>query len=256
MDFTIIIGLAIAFGILVKVIGIQASAHLFLSSEALIVVIGGLIAASFVQFPLSQLKELGPRVRVLFFSRKRNYRNDILMLLKMSKKLHQSGHMSFEQDIEAIKDPFMKHALQMVMEKVEPEKIRRMLNEMIDHSEKRHEQGIYYFEQLAKLAPGFALVGTLVGMIKMLSSLQDPQSIGPHMATALVSTFYGVTLSNLIFLPLAGRFRVFSYEERLHKEILIEGIVGMASGDLPYNIFQKINMIVTQKDRAFLSKEK
>jgi chemotaxis protein MotA len=252
MDFTIIIGIAIAIGMLIDVIGTGATAALFLSREALIIVGGGLMAATFVQFPWDQIKQLIPRMRILFYSRKRNHRSDIILLLKLSRQMHSGGRLSLEKEIDNIKDPFMQHAMKMVMDKVPAEQIKLMLIEMINHSENRHEQGIYYFEQLAKYAPGFALVGTLCGLVKLLSNISDPKSIGPNMATALVSTFYGVTLSNLVFLPLAGRLKVASYEERLHKEVLIEGITAMANNELPYNIREKVYMIITEKDRVFL----
>ena len=113
----------------------------------------------------------------------------------------------------------------------------------------------YYFEQLAKFAPGFALVGTLIGLVKLLSAISDPKSLGPNMATALVSTFYGVSLSNLVFLPMAGRLRMLSYQERIHKEVLIEGIISIAHGELPYVVREKVFMLVTEKDRNYL-KEK
>ncbi len=255
MDFTIVFGLIMAVVVVVGTIGIKAATTIFVSHEALTIVFGGLTAATFVQFPWKQIKELIPKIRILFFSKKRDHRKDIILLLKLSKKMHTSGRLTLEKDIDAIPDAFMKHAMQMIMDKVPPEQLKLMLKEMIEHSESRHEQGIYYFEQLAKYAPGFALVGTLIGLVKLLSSLNDPKSIGPNMATALVATFYGVGLSNLVFLPLAGRLRVASYEERIHKEVLIEGLTALANNELPYNIREKIYMIITEKDRVYLKKQ-
>ncbi|MGE4169656.1 MAG: motility protein A [Candidatus Margulisiibacteriota bacterium] len=252
MDLTIYVGLALLLAIFLNVIGIKQSAALFVSPEAFQVIFGGLIAATLIQNPWKQLKELASKAKILFSNNKLNYREDTLLLLRLSKKIHTEGRNSLESEITSIKDPFMSHAMQMVMDKVDPAQIKALLKEMIEHSESRHEQGIYYFEQLAKLSPGFALVGTLIGLVKLLSNLSDPKTIGPHMGTALVSTFYGVAMSNLVFLPLASRLRVASYNERIHKEMLIEGIIAIANDELPYLVRDKIYMIVTEKDRKFL----
>ena len=240
MDPTIFIGLLLAVGILVDSIGIHDGLKLFMNREALTVVIGGLISATFVNFPMAQLRSMGGWVKALFFSNRRNHLKDTLLLLNLCYKMHREGRMALEKEIVLIKDVFMKQAMVMIMNKAEPAQIKILLKEMIEQTEKRHDQGIHYFEQMAKYAPGFALVGTLMGLVKLLSHVSDPKSIGPSMAIALVSTFYGVSLSNLLFLPLAGRLKVSSYAEALHKEILIEGIISMASGELPFAVREKI----------------
>jgi len=252
MDPTIIIGLLIVVVVMLETIGIETGLKLFLSKEAGMVVGCGLLATSLINFPAGQLKQIGGWFKKLFFSSSRNYRLDMLLLIKLSFKMNREGRASLESEILNIKDNFLRYAMIQIMNKVDPEQIKLMLKEMIEHSEMRHEQGIHYFEQMAKYAPGLALVGTLIGLVKLLSNLSDPKSIGPNMAIALVSTFYGVSLSNLVFLPMAGRLKVSSYAERTHKEILIEGIISMAKGELPLSTREKIYSLVTEKDRTFL----
>ncbi len=257
MDISIILGLFVVFGILGFTIGPQVISGLFFSKEAFVVVIGGIVASSLVQYPIRDLWALVSRFKVLFLSSSKGYREHISLLVRLSHKMHTQGRASLEKDLDTIEDSFIRHAVELVVANYPPEQIKLMMKEMIENSENRHEQGIYYFEQLAKFAPGFALVGTLMGLVKLLSNISDPKSLGPNMATALVSTFYGVTLSNLVFLPMAGRLRVMSYKERIHKEILVEGIVSMAQGELPYVVKEKIFMLVTDKDREyFKSREK
>ena len=252
MDPTIIFGFMLVGFILIEAIGINSFIALFLSHEALIVIGCGLLATSLINFPAAQLKHMGGWLKKLFFSSSRNYRLDMLLLIKLSFKMNREGRAALEAEISQIKDTFLRYAMIQVMNKVEPDQIKLMLKEMIEQSEMRHEQGIHYFEQMAKYAPGLALVGTLIGLVKLLSNLDDPKSIGPNMAMALVCTFYGVASSNLIFLPMSGRLKVSSYAERIHKEILIEGIISMAKGELPITIREKIYSLVTEKDRKFL----
>lgn len=254
MDPTIFIGLAIVLGILLETIGIEMGMKLFFSKEAFIVVGCGLLATTLINFPLAQLKSLRGWIRVIFFTTSRNHREDILYLVRLSFQIHKQGHASLENEIDKIKDTFLRYAVIQIQHKTPPEQLKLMLKEMIESSEKRHEMGIHYFEQMAKYAPGLALVGTLIGLVQLLSNLEDPKTIGPNMAIALVSTFYGVGAANLLFLPLSGRLRVASYAERVHKEILIEGIMAIAQGELPFVVREKIYSLVTEKDRAYLKK--
>jgi len=254
MDFTIFLGFLVIAGIFYETIISNGNAGLFYSSHAFIVVVGGILAVTLINFPFSQMKMIGVWFRVLFFPKTRNHRADILFLIKMSYQIHRQGLPSLEQNISNTKDNFLRYALIQIQQKTDPVHIRVMLREMVDSSEKRHEMGIHYFEQIAKYAPGLALVGTLLGLVQLLSNLDDPKSVGPNMATALVATFYGVGSSNLIFLPLADRLRVASYAERLHKEILIEGIMAIAKGELPIVVKEKIYSLVTEKDREYLRK--
>ena len=252
MDFSIVIGLLFIAGILFETIGLGSASRLFFSREAFVIVFGGLFAASFVMLPFRELRTMPIRFLIMFRSKSRNYRQDIVLLLRLSQLMHTRGRGALEQEAEAIKDPFMRHAINLIVAQYPIVEMKHMLHEMIESSENRHEQGIFYVEQLAKYAPGFALVGTLIGLVKLLASISDPKSLGPNMATALVSTFYGVALSNLIFLPMAGRLRMLSYQERIHKEVLIECLVSIASGELPYVVREKIYMLITDSDRKFL----
>ncbi len=256
MDIAIVVGFCIVFTLLFEAIGFEAATTLFMSKEAAIVVGGGILATSLINFPFHQLKQMGAWFRVMFMSRRGNYRADIQLLIRLSFKIHREGRQSLEGEISQIKDNFLKYAMLQIMNKVEPDHIRIMLKEILEQSERRHEQGIHYFEQMAKYAPGLALVGTLIGLVKLLADLSDPDSVGPNMALALVATFYGVASSNLIFLPMAGRLKVTSYAELVHKEILIEGILAMARNELPISVREKIYSLVTEKDRIYLkSKE-
>ncbi len=254
MDPTIVVGLALVVFILFETIGIDTGLKLFLSKEAGIVVGLGLTATSLINFPFAQLKNYGAWLKALFLTRSRNHRKDVLFLIGISYKINRQGLPALEAEIDKIKDKFVRYAVIQIQQKEDPEHIRLMLRELIENSEKRHELGIHYFEQMAKYAPGLALVGTLIGLVQLLSKLDDPKSIGPNMAIALVSTFYGVGLSNLIFLPMSGRLKVSSYAERVQKEILIEGILSIAKGELPVVVKEKMYALCTEKDRKYFKK--
>lgn len=254
MGIGLYIGLGIVIVILVELIGVDANAKLFLSKEASIAVIGGLVSAALINFPKSQIVKIGSWFKIIFRSPKKDLIEDIVLLLRLSKKLSREGRPSLESEIDKIQDGFLKSAMTLVMNRVEPHEIKVLLKEMIEQSQGRHEQGIHFFEQMAKYAPGLALIGTLAGLVKLLANVSDPKTIGPNMALALVCTFYGVTISNLVFLPLSGRLKVSSHEESVHREQLVEAIVAMASNELPIVVQEKLYMLLTSKDRALVTK--
>lgn len=230
-------------------------AQLFVSREAIIVVGVGLISAAMINFPGSQLNKVGGWCRVLFRSQRGTFIDDVVILLQFSKRLTREGRAALENEVDAIQDVFMQTALRLVVNRVDPAEIRTLLKEMIDRSQSRHEQAILFFESMAKFSPGLALIGTLAGLVKLLANVSDPKSLGPNMALALVCTFYGVSFSNLVFLPLSGRLKSSSHEEAVQKEQLVEAIVSMASNELPVVVEEKLYMLLTAKDRAKVKKK-
>jgi len=129
----------------------------------------------------------------------------------------------------------------------DPELLRNILETKLIFLEERHGKGQSIFTAMGTYAPAFGMIGTLVGLIQMLTQLDDPTALGPGMATALITTFYGVILANLVFLPMANKLKERSEEEILVKEIMIEGVLSIQAGENP--------RIVEEKLRAFLAEE-
>ncbi len=248
------VGLIIVVVILFELIGADANAKLFLSREASIAVVGGLVSAALINFPKTQISKVGTWTKIVFRSSKSDFLQEIVLLLRLSKKMSREGRQALESEIDNIADGFLKSAMTLVMNRVDPHEIKVLLKEMIEQSQSRHEQGIHFFEQMAKYSPGLALIGTLAGLVKLLANVSDPKTIGPNMALALVCTFYGVSFANLVFLPMSGRLKVSSFEEASHKERLIEAVVAMASDELPIVVQEKLYMLLTSKDRQLVAK--
>lgn len=255
MDPTVFIGIIIGVGLLIKAIGLELGMKLFYHPDSLMVVLGGTLGATFVHFPISQLFKLGPRLRVIFSFRTSNYFRDIQQVVKLAEIAKREGRLALEKEVKTIKDHFLKTAVQFLIDKVEPEEMAKIMRENILYMKKRHDLGIKFFERMASYAPGFGLIGTLIGLIMMLAELDDPSSLGPSMSIALVTTFYGVLLANLIFLPLGGRLRISSNEEQMQKEMLLEGIYSMAKGESTYIIREKMSMLLPHKERIQLEKK-
>ena len=223
MDITVILGTILACGLLVMSIGTGSEAMMtFIQPESLMFVFGGTLGASLMHFPSTQIFKMGGRLKVFFSLKKMNYTEDIDFLVNIATKYNESGPNAILEDIEKCNDHYLKISLQILIDDVDERSLQKFLSENLNYIEKRHEQGIMFFEQMAKYAPAFGLLGTVVGLVKLLKVLQsNPELLGISMAMALITTFYGVLLANLVFQPLAGRLRSYSIEETLQKMMVI-----------------------------------
>ena len=177
--------------------------------------------------------------------KKSNTDSLIANLILYSEKSRQNGLLSLEEELDNITDKFTKKGLQLIIDGTDPEIIKNILNNQINRMNQRHEIGINLFNDWAKLAPAFGMIGTLYGLIGMLLSMADPSQIGKGMSVALITTFYGAVLANLILIPIKNKLSLNDEEETLEKEIIMEGILSIQSGDNP--------VILKEKLESFLS---
>ncbi|CAD7774432.1 Chemotaxis protein PomA [Candidatus Methanoperedenaceae archaeon GB37] len=146
----------------------------------------------------------------------------------MADKARREGILSLEGFIKDSHDEFLKYGLRLCVDGVEPQSIKQILEKDIKSSSERHELGVNIFLSMGSYAPAFGMIGTLIGLVQMLAKLDDPSNIGPAMAVALITTFYGALLANAVFLPIAGKLKTKSEEEIFVKKIMLEGIMGIS----------------------------
>ena len=126
----------------------------------------------------------------------------------------------------------------------------------LNHMQTRHFDGIKIFEDWGALAPAFGMIGTLIGLVQMLMVMDDPKSIGPAMAVALITTFYGSVMANLMFLPVAGKLKVRREDEVKYKQLIVEGIAAIQVGDNPRVVEQKLYTYLSPAERSLLPPKK
>ncbi|MGC6367092.1 MAG: motility protein A [Candidatus Marinamargulisbacteria bacterium] len=250
MDITVLIG-SIIFGfLLLESIGFDSFVSLFINFDALILVAGCTLAATLVHFPVKQVFQIWLRLKVLFSFKKYNYQMDIDYLCGISKDIKSSGGTQIIlEKINNCDDHFLKTGLQLMVDKIELMELEQTLSETIGYIQRRHLQGIMIFEQMAKYAPSFGLLGTTIGLIQLLANLKDPGMIGVGMSIALISTFYGILIANFIFTPIAGRLRAYSIEESFQKEMLKVGILAVAKNEPTVIVREKMMLFLTKKER-------
>jgi chemotaxis protein MotA len=167
----------------------------------------------------------------------------------MSKIARREGILALEKKVEDVQDPFFSKGVGLMIDGIEPSALSRILQTELDYLSERHRLGAEIFSSMGNFAPAMGMMGTLIGLVKMLMQMDDPSSIGPAMAVALITTFYGVILANLIFLPIAGKLKTRSASEIMVKELIISGILSVQSGDNPRVLEQKLNSFLSPGER-------
>jgi chemotaxis protein MotA len=216
----------------------------YLNVQGVILVIGASVTVTFFAFPARSVKKIGAIIKKAFFYESQSIEQLIQDLVSYAEIARRDGILSLENSTKDIKDPFIVRGIQMAVDGTDPELIEQIMNNELENLVERHEQGKGMLDAIGKYAPAFGMIGTLVGLVGMLSNLDNPKAIGPGLATALLTTFYGALLANAMALPLSDRLQRRSAEEVLYKTIIIKGVMAIQSGDNP--------RIVEQKLRTFL----
>lgn len=246
MDLTTILGLFLGIGMLVWAMMNGGNLAMFWDLPSLSIVLGGTVAATMVSFPFEQLRNSLALVRVAFSSGARTPDEVIPLLVHFAEKARREGLLAMEEEASELDDPFLRKGIQLVVDGVDPELVREVLDIEINYLEERHARGRRIFQTAGNFAPAFGMMGTVVGLIHMLADLTDADAIGAGMALALITTLYGAVLSNVVFLPLANKLQVRSEQEVLVREVMVQGILSIQAGENP--------RIVEDKLKAFMSK--
>lgn len=256
MDITSILGLVIGM-VLIVFVGIgPKSLGNFWDPASLAIVLGGTISAVIASYPLHVLKNVVKHVKILFQGKAYNTAALIDTLTEMAQLARKNGLLALEEKANELEDPFFKQGIMLIVDATEPEEVRGMLENELELASARHDEGAGLYEKASTFAPAFGMVGTLVGLINMLKGMDIDSggagSIGQDMSVALVTTFYGSLIANLFLMPIAKKLRVRNEEELLYKQIMIEGILAIQSGDNPKFLREKLLTFLGQKERAKL----
>lgn len=247
MDLATIIGVIIGVVLLGGAIVMGGNWIIFLSLESALIVFGGTIAGTMVDYSLKDLFKIPNLIKIAFTESDFDKEEIIQILVDFAEKARREGLLALEQDVMAIDDQFLQKGIQLVVDGTDPELVRNILETKLIFLEERHAKGRRIMDTMGQLSPAFGMIGTLIGLIQMLSELDDPDKLSSGMATALITTLYGALLANLFFIPVAGKLKARSEDEILLKEVMIEGILSIQAGENP--------RIVEEKLLAFLADE-
>ncbi len=255
MDLATIIGFVVAIGAVIMSITANGPLSAFWDPGSAFIVIGGTLAATLINYPLNDVLGIGGVLKNALFYKAPSPGETIKQLVHFAEMARREGILFLEKEMANIEDPFLKQGLQLAVDGTEPDLMRSIMSTEISYLQERHSIGAGIFDTMGAFAPAFGMIGTLIGLVLMLGSMEDPSSIGPAMAVALITTFYGAVMANIFFLPIAGKLKVRSSQEVLIKEIIMEGILSMQSGDNPRIVEQKLISFVAPKLRTTAQKE-
>lgn len=245
MDIATIIGLVAGIALVLITIMMGAAPAIFVNIPSFILVVGGTLAATLINFPLSDVLSVFNTVKNTFVQKVASTEALIEQLVEFATVARREGILALESHASEANDEFLQKSVQLAIDGTAPELIKDILTTEIAFMEDRHAMGQSILGAMGAFAPAFGMIGTLMGLIQMLAALDDPSKIGGGMAIALITTLYGALLANLIFLPLTGKLRVRTTLELLQKEIIIEGILSIQSGDNPRVVEQKLKAFVS-----------
>lgn len=217
----------------------------FVDISSIFIVLGGVIASLFINFKMEQMKTARVVLKEAFYKDNQRLPELIGLFINLSEHARREGILALENELEHVEDEFVRKGILLAVDGIEPEVINDIMQAEIIAMEDRHEKGRMLVEKAGEYAPAWGMIGTLIGLILMLNSLTDPSSLGPNMAVALITTLYGTVLANLVFLPMATKLENKTEEEVFKKQIIIEGVIGVQSGQNP--------RILEEKLSAFLS---
>lgn len=250
MDLGTVGGLVVGGGLILVSILMGGGLGPFINVPSMMIVGGGALAFALIKYPLNSVTGIMGVVMKSVFPVSYSMNDEIIRFTDFAKVAKREGLLALEQKCQDLKEPFLEKALQLLVDGTAAEPLRAIMETEIDSIRERHSNGRGVLEAMATAAPAFGMIGTLIGLIMMLQELDDPSNIGVGMATALITTFYGVLLANLIFAPMAGKLEYRSKEELIIKEMMMEGVLSLQAGDSPYIVADKLRAFIARSQRV------
>ena len=248
MDLATLIGLITAFGVVLAAIFVGGSALTFLNVPSLFVVVGGTIGAVMMKFTLAQF--LGAfKVALKAFMSKLDKPEDLIQqTVEMANEARKGGLLALEG--KETENAFLAKGIQLMVDGHEPEVVRQTLLTDMNAALERHDVGKSIFKSIGDTAPAMGMIGTLIGLVQMLSNMSDPKSIGPAMAVAILTTLYGSMISNMFAIPISKKLKFRSEEEMKEKELIAQGILSILNRESPRFLIERLNIQLAPSERV------
>lgn len=252
MDLASLFGIISGLALIGSAILFDSSVQVFMNLPGLMVVLGGTTAATFLTFPAKDVMNAARAAYFVFAERVHDPNDMVATMIEVSilsrrKGLRELSRIQTEND-------FLLKAANMLADGANAEEVRTALRIEINSLKARHFVVQDVFRKMGTYAPAFGMLGTLIGLVKMLSQIQNPDAIGPAMAVALLTTFYGSLISSMIFLPMAGKLKSRTLKEIINLEIIFEGAVAVSENNNPILVYEKLSSFIPSKLRRPLKR--
>lgn len=256
MDLGTVVGIGLgAFAVVIGIFVGGANPILYVDVGSVFITLIGSFGALFVSAPMARVMNIMQYIGHVFSVKSYEEEKLIQNLVAFSEKARRDGILALEDDLESLEDEFMRKGIQLVVDGTDPEIIQGVLNNELNKIQERHGVGIDLMDNWGKYAPAFGMIGTLLGLIAMLGNIEDQSSIGSGMAQALITTLYGAFFANLFFIPFKSKLEDKDASEALVKEVMIEGILSIQSGDNPRILEEKLLSFLPPDKREAIKQE-
>ncbi|MDI3328422.1 MAG: flagellar motor protein [Alicyclobacillaceae bacterium] len=250
MDLASVLGMIFGIGALVVAFVLEGGeVHALLQGTAALIVFGGTFAATAVGLSKEQIRSIPVLLKIAFAGKSPDPHKLIRDMVELAATARKEGLLALEDRIEQYDDAFLKQGIQLIVDGVDPELVRTMLETDVHFQEQRHRQGIAIFEAAGGYAPTMGILGTVMGLVHVLGNLTNVETLGPLIATAFIATLYGVATANLIYFPIATKLKLRSREEIMIRELIIEGVLSIQAGENPNLLGQKLKAFLPPKWR-------
>lgn len=234
----------IIFATLAMIVGfISEGGHIssLIAPSAALIVIGGTVGATIVGYSTDEILSI-PKLLVTAINKEiPAYHQAIEEIIKLSDQARREGLLYVDNQLDDIADPFLKKGMQLVVDGTDPEMVRNILETEMLFTHERHETGASIFDSAGGYSPTMGIIGTVMGLVHVLGSIDDPDSLAPAIAMAFAATLYGVGAANVVFLPIAARLKNIGKKELILRELQIEGILALQAGYNPVLIREHLN---------------
>ena len=256
MDIATIIGLILGTGLIVGAILMKTSIMTFVDPASVAIVIGGSIAAVLISMPLQYLLRFVGVTKKVFFSAPVDPVGHVKTLVRLAEVARRDGILSLESQLNEVShDEFMARGLRMAIDGQDRTIIELAMESELATLIERHSTGRAIYDNLGKYAPAFGMIGTLIGLVIMLQNMSDASALGPAMAVAMITTFYGALVANLFAMPIADKLGVRSDQEIAVKALIVHGVLSIQAGDNPRVVQQKLSAFLTNAQRALVEED-
>jgi chemotaxis protein MotA len=249
MDLATIVGLVVVIALILMGIMVGSPLIIFIDLTSVLIVVLGSFFLLFIAYPAGVVKNSFKVVKKAFTTEPRNAEELLTLMRQMSTRARREGVLALEDVARTQEDEFLKRGIQMVVDGHDPEAIEDVLFSEIDKIEERHNAGAKVFEYLGNASPALGMIGTLIGLVQMLQNLEDPSKIGPAMAVALLTTFYGSCIANVFAIPIAEKLKKRSAEELAEKALVAQGLLSILSGESPRFLVDRLNVQLPPAER-------
>ncbi|WP_404400015.1 flagellar motor protein PomA [Idiomarina seosinensis] len=253
MDIATLIGIIGAIGFVIAAIVLSGDVGLFINVQSILIVVGGSLFVVMANFPLSQFFATGKVLTKAFFFKIEHPQELIDTAVEMADSARKGGFLALEEA--EIPNRFFRKGIDMLVDGHDADVVRQTLSKDIQMSYSRHEEGARFFTVLADIAPAMGMIGTLIGLVGMLANMDDPKSIGPAMAVALLTTLYGAFLANVIAIPIKNKLLLRAEQEKLNQQLILDAILGIQDGQNPRVIEGMLRNYLAESKRVGADQE-